>query len=57
MLEGHFARHVSRDSTAIEGRESRVPKPARTPRSKRRIYAYDLRPEDLPVAEDPLFLR
>ena len=31
-LEGH----VSRDSTAIAGRESPAPKPARTPRSKRR---------------------
>ena len=35
-LEGHLAGHVSRDSTAIAGRESPAPKPARTSRSKRR---------------------
>ena len=32
-LEGHLAGHVSRDSTAIAGRESPAPKPARTSRS------------------------
>ena len=35
-LEGHLAGHVSRDSTAIPGRESPTPKPAPTARPKRR---------------------
>ena len=35
-LKGHLAGHVSRDSTAIPGRESPAPKPAPTARSKRR---------------------
>ena len=35
-LEGHLAGHVSRDSTAIVGRESPAPKPGRTARPKRR---------------------
>ena len=35
-LEGHLAGHVSRDSTAIPGRESPAPKPAATARPKRR---------------------
>ena len=35
-LEGHLAGHVSRDSTAIPGRESPAPKPAPTARPKRR---------------------
>ena len=35
-LEGHLAGHVSRDSTAIGGRESPAPKPAATARPKRR---------------------
>ena len=35
-LEGHLAGHVSRDSTAIAGRESPVSKPAPTARPKRR---------------------
>ena len=35
-LEGHLAGHLSRDSTAIAGRESPVPKPAPTGKPKRR---------------------
>ena len=35
-LKGHLAGHVSRDSTAIPGRESPAPKPAATARPKRR---------------------
>ena len=35
-LKGHLAGHVSRDSTAIGGRESPAPKPAPTARPKRR---------------------
>ena len=35
-LKGHLAGHVSRDSTAIPGRESPAPKPAPTVRPKRR---------------------
>ena len=35
-LQGHLAGHVSRDSTAIVGRESPAPKPAPTARTKRR---------------------
>ena len=35
-LKGHLAGHVSRDSTAIPGRESPAPKPAPTARPKRR---------------------
>ncbi len=35
-LEGHLAGHVSRDSTAIPGRESPAPKPAPTAKPKRR---------------------
>ena len=35
-LEGHLADHVSRDSTAIPGRESPAPKPAPTAKPKRR---------------------
>ena len=35
-LKGHLAGHVSRDSTAIGGRESPAPKPAATARPKRR---------------------
>ena len=35
-LEGHLAGHVSRDSTAISGRELPAPKPAPTARPKRR---------------------
>ena len=35
-LEGHLAGQVSRDSTAIPGRESPAPKPAPTARPKRR---------------------
>ena len=36
-LEGHLAGHVSRDSTAIEGRETPAPRAAPTPRPKRRL--------------------
>ena len=36
-LEGHLAGHVSRDSTAIERRESPAPKAAAVPRPKRRL--------------------
>ena len=35
-LEGHLAGHVSRDSTAIEGREQAAPKPAPRARPKGR---------------------
>ena len=35
-LKGHLAGHVSRDSTAIGGRESPAPKPAPTAKPKRR---------------------
>ena len=35
-LEGHLAGHLSRDSTAIAGRESPAPKPAPTGKPKRR---------------------
>ena len=35
-LEGHLVGHVSRDSTAIPGRESPAPKPAPTAKPKRR---------------------
>ena len=35
-LEGHLAGHVSRDSTAIEGREAPAPKAGAVPRPKRR---------------------
>ena len=49
-LEGHLAGHVSRDSTAIPGRESPAPKPAATARPKRRRG----RPrKDEPRAKEP----
>ena len=49
-LKGHLAGHVSRDSTAIPGRESPAPKPAPTARSKLRRG----RPrKDEPRAKEP----
>ena len=49
-LKGHLAGHVSRDSTAIGGRESPAPKPAPTARPKRRRG----RPrKDEPRAKEP----
>ena len=49
-LKGHLAGHVSRDSTAIPGRESPAPKPAPTARPKRRRG----RPrKDEPRAKEP----
>ena len=49
-LKGHLAGHVSRDSTAIGGRESPAPKPAPTAKPKRRRG----RPrKDEPRAKEP----
>ena len=56
-LKGHLAGHVSRDSTAIGGRESPAPKPAPTARPKRRLerqasMTLDEMLEDLPKVCD-----